>query len=113
PLAVIDPSGYSNAAATSRRSGASSAIWSRGGNVGGREWGLLALISSPDGQGAGRYDCWLHRAPRHDRVPGHDRELIDIMFGRSRPIPDHRRDRREKFRRQLDDVLSRTSSDLD
>jgi hypothetical protein len=40
PLAVIDPSGYSSAAATSNRSGASSAIWSRGGNVGVRAMGV-------------------------------------------------------------------------
>src|SRR5262245_20194232 len=33
PLAVIEPSGYSSAAATSSRSGASSATSSRGGNV--------------------------------------------------------------------------------
>jgi hypothetical protein len=36
PLTVMEPSGYSSAAATSRRNGASSAIWSRGGNVGTR-----------------------------------------------------------------------------
>jgi hypothetical protein len=30
----MDPSGYSSAAATSNRSGVSSAIWSCGGNVG-------------------------------------------------------------------------------
>src|SRR5207237_1393006 len=46
---------------------------------------------------AGRYYCWLHRAPRHDRVSGHDRA----------------RDRREKIRPQLDDLLSRAPSDLD
>src|SRR5262249_23640685 len=40
PLAVMDPSGYSSAAANSSRSGVSSAIWSRGGNVGVRVIGV-------------------------------------------------------------------------
>jgi hypothetical protein len=40
PLAVMDPSGYSSAAATSSRSGVSSAIWSRSGNVSVRGMGV-------------------------------------------------------------------------
>jgi hypothetical protein len=36
PLAVIEPSGYSSAAATPRRSGVSSPIRSRGGVIGAR-----------------------------------------------------------------------------
>jgi hypothetical protein len=86
-------------------------------------WKLHYRQSShaPDGQAAGRYDCWLHRAPRRDRVSGYDRELIDVMLTRFRPITDHCRDRKghaiardrcEKLRRQSDNVLSRAPGDL-
>jgi hypothetical protein len=54
-------------------------------------------------------------------MPGHDRELIDVMLTRSRPITDNCRDRKghaiardrcEKLRRQSDDVLSRAPGNL-
>jgi hypothetical protein len=44
PLADMLPSGYSSAAATSKRSGVSSAIWSRGGNLGVRAMSVRSLL---------------------------------------------------------------------
>jgi len=78
-------------------------------------------FSAPDGQAAGRYDRWLHRAPRRDRMPGNDGKLIDIVLGRPRSVTDNRRngkghaiarDHCEKLRRQPDDVLSRAPGNL-
>ena len=75
PLAVMDPSGYSSAAATSSRSGVSSAIWSRSGNVSVRGIGVrksayrlsfgipaerrLEIVKTV----ADRAECWLVEAP--------------------------------------------------